>query len=1033
MRLIVRFLGDVAALVLAATVLLGLALVHVAPILVREAAPALASQALGVPVTLADASVGEGTVTLTGVTVAAPMLVIGSVEAGVDLDLLRRTGAFRLNALEIEGLTFSAGWTPQSGFDLPEAFNSPSDDGGAGIEAAPSLPFDRLEGPIAVDGTVLLTTPYGTTSARFDAVGEVVDARLLGSAGIEVSSAVSDLGPAADLVGDIAATLALDIDDTGFGDAVIDFVDGGLDSGPLSAVVVPGWTAVDLHAGRIRAVSAQLGLDLRVPGMDTPARLRLDILDFGGERQATLALEHLIARASLDVSDHEAVVAFDTGDAAELARFAQEIVPSSAMILPELQGSVAVLARYGGDPSEALRTPQEGALDLSVMAERASIRTAEWGAGAEALEIDGVVRWSPLEVAFESPHPQTITNLTLPRLDPVSAVLEPWNGPIRLTASTDGDEVMLDTGLTLMTPFGDAVAGLRLALSEQGRIEGHLADLLTGPVAVADFGLRLESDLLEFSHSDGASRLGGTLSVRSDPGELGAFRWRSLATELRIVAEQDTEGAFLLDALDGSTIRVDGAEIDGLGAADDLLVVSGTAKLDRSAGGDLSAEILMTSETPLGLRARNGSRTTLEWPNIAATMTMNPSVVTRLDMAVDGGRLTLPALSVDPVTGTGSLEFGSDGTTGRFDIAGWALTPRGALATQLPEDLRRIRVGGTARLDGDRVGFQGAVAAGGYSVPARISHRTDTGVGSADLGPVVLALGDAEEFDLLSLVPIPDRIDPDAVSGTVSSEATLSWRNGAPASAAARIMLEDIRIEQPTLTVGPVRGDFAVDLLRGQLIEPATLDAELVEVNLPLRDVSLTLSGPSDGTIRIDDLTAAVAGGEMVARAADIALNPLDGQVILDFSDMSLAELMTLAPVEGLAASAPISGSLPVRLGPEGLRIENGFLQATESGVLTYQPTQVPAFALDNAAVALLFNALEDFRFERLEARASGDPLGDLQLDLEFLGANPDLYGGYPFDISIGVNGPLFNVVGRTLSLNLSQDEVRDLIEGVDR
>jgi hypothetical protein len=120
-------------------------------------------------------------------------------------------------------------------------------------------------------------------------------------------------------------------------------------------------------------------------------------------------------------------------------------------------------------------------------------------------------------------------------------------------------------------------------------------------------------------------------------------------------------------------------------------------------------------------------------------------------------------------------------------------------------------------------------------------------------------------------------------------------------------------------------------------------------------------------------------------------------------SDLDLVRLFELLDIEGVSGTGRINGAIPVSIGPEGFSIEQSRL-AAETGILRIaSPAARELLSGGGEQVALLLEALEDFRYEVLELSIDKTAQQDLTAKLSILGANPEVLDGHPFQVNINL------------------------------
>lgn len=113
---------------------------------------------------------------------------------------------------------------------------------------------------------------------------------------------------------------------------------------------------------------------------------------------------------------------------------------------------------------------------------------------------------------------------------------------------------------------------------------------------------------------------------------------------------------------------------------------------------------------------------------------------------------------------------------------------------------------------------------------------------------------------------------------------------------------------------------------------------------------------------------------------------------------------MNLYPTEGLAGEGTLEGQLPVIIGPEGVRIEDGHIAALPPGGRLQLPAdRLGGMAQSNQAMALVASAMEDFHYRVLESGIHYAEDGTLLLDLTMRGSSPGVDSDRPVVLNINL------------------------------
>jgi hypothetical protein len=209
---------------------------------------------------------------------------------------------------------------------------------------------------------------------------------------------------------------------------------------------------------------------------------------------------------------------------------------------------------------------------------------------------------------------------------------------------------------------------------------------------------------------------------------------------------------------------------------------------------------------------------------------------------------------------------------------------------------------------------------------------------------------------------------------------------------------------------------------------PQTLDVASVQAGLPFEDGTLIFELEPEGLLRVDAFDLRVAGGDARAERP-FHLDPDDTRVAFAVSELDLARLLAEIAVDGLTGEGRLQGRLPFEWNGETARLQDGLLEATGPGVLSYRASSsvasIPAAGND---LGVLIEVLEDFRYDVLRIEASGDLLGTVQLVLHTEGHNPAFQEGRPIDFTLNLEAPFKDLLGSTRWLTAPPENLDELL-----
>ncbi|MDX2142967.1 MAG: YdbH domain-containing protein [Rhodospirillaceae bacterium] len=269
-------------------------------------------------------------------------------------------------------------------------------------------------------------------------------------------------------------------------------------------------------------------------------------------------------------------------------------------------------------------------------------------------------------------------------------------------------------------------------------------------------------------------------------------------------------------------------------------------------------------------------------------------------------------------------------------------------------------------------------------------------------------------------------------SGTFGLEADLSpdvtAAGGETIGGTAKLVFGDFGFTADALTMQGLNGVIALDQIwPPRAAEPQRLAFARMVAGLPITEGDLTLALPGDGTAVISNAIMKLARGRIAGRDMVVPIDGRDGAFALDVANVDVGALVATFPTEGLSATGTLNGRIPFTVNNSGLFISEARLVGRD-GNITYAPPTPPA-ALAQGGGTILLQALADFKYEEITARLNGNVTKDIGVSLQLKGRNPGLYGGYPIEFNLTLDGPLNRLVREGLSGYRIPDDIKQRLE----
>jgi hypothetical protein len=289
-------------------------------------------------------------------------------------------------------------------------------------------------------------------------------------------------------------------------------------------------------------------------------------------------------------------------------------------------------------------------------------------------------------------------------------------------------------------------------------------------------------------------------------------------------------------------------------------------------------------------------------------------------------------------------------------------------------------------------------------------HDFRSGQGSAHLPPTRL------EFRPRGFQPsaLSNRLrGPANVAGRVDLSGEVSWQGGdVVVSAIADLDALGFAIASAGVFEG-VSGRVEVsDLLRMRSPPGQTIHIDKVTFGLPFENGDVRFQLLDAQTLRLEEAQFPFAQGAIRIEPMEYRFGADSNRIVARAERWSLTDLVRQFGVPDLEVEGVLSGVIPLSFTTGSARVEDAVLTSSEEGgVIRYTGQAGKSAGAADPNAELVFQALEDFRYRRLEVGLVGDITGRITLSLDLLGENPEVLGGADFDLRIGVESELMNLI----------------------
>lgn len=261
-----------------------------------------------------------------------------------------------------------------------------------------------------------------------------------------------------------------------------------------------------------------------------------------------------------------------------------------------------------------------------------------------------------------------------------------------------------------------------------------------------------------------------------------------------------------------------------------------------------------------------------------------------------------------------------------------------------------------------------------------------------------------------------------SVEGEAKARLNVSFAEGKLTQSGGVVDLLDINLGTAP---GPIEGlNTSVtftSLLPMQTDGPQTLTMKNFNPGLELEDGAVTYRLLPEG-VGVDFAQWPIGNGALSVDPFTWLYAADENRVTMHVKDVSLGDFLKDVGDSKIEATGMVVGTFPIVIRGVEVLVDGGTLSVPEGGVLRVDPgPSVPIYSQDDAITvireqrageyaALARDALREFRYRELNAAIDGPLDGELEIGLNFDGANDRVLNAQPFRFDISVAGELFNI-----------------------
>jgi hypothetical protein len=311
-------------------------------------------------------------------------------------------------------------------------------------------------------------------------------------------------------------------------------------------------------------------------------------------------------------------------------------------------------------------------------------------------------------------------------------------------------------------------------------------------------------------------------------------------------------------------------------------------------------------------------------------------------------------------------------------------------------------------LDGDTITAAAVIRshAGRDALPVRVtlSHDLRSAAGEFSLGGNWQVKKPLLETQLPGF-DAPYDLDEGAVTLALDGRWDLS--KGFALAANGHVTVQGQRAHYEDYTISGLALDVPLRIDAGSLAIPSAAGSiDAVDVGFPLTDIGFDVA-LANGVARVSGLSGSILQGRFSADEFDYVLASDQSALTLQLNGISLSEMLALEGGD-VHGTGVLDGRLPVTVDGDALTIADGRIVArAPGGTLAYKGASASSL-VEQSGFGFAFRALEDFRYDTLDADVALAADGALKLAVRLQGANPAVEKGRPirFNLNLAENIP---------------------------
>lgn len=283
-------------------------------------------------------------------------------------------------------------------------------------------------------------------------------------------------------------------------------------------------------------------------------------------------------------------------------------------------------------------------------------------------------------------------------------------------------------------------------------------------------------------------------------------------------------------------------------------------------------------------------------------------------------------------------------------------------------------------------------------------HNVDSGVGEVTVMDTELSLSDRP----LSTRITPWNFDFDLRAGQLAVDLHAKWfpaDTGTTVAARSSIKLEELAGFYTDTAFAGLSTSIEVNYDEGGItVDPTVIRVALVDMGLAIENITADVAlDVNERAIDVENLEMTAFNGSISAAPFSFHTGRHTNNIILTAKEIPLAELLAVKDFAAVDVTGTMGAVLPITIEQDGILINGGHLTGEPPGGVIRYLNGGESDDTEASGIALVTAALSNFEYESLTSDVTYSKDGDLKLQMQIKGRNPELDDGRPVVLNLGV------------------------------